>query len=324
MANDPLTGLISDDSAQSVVDYLGRSAPLSFTGQPALPAGAPAPSPSAAPAGAGGVGATPASSVKSATAPKGPDAPSFFDPGIFTGGGGVGGEGSGSGAPGGQGPAGSVPGIASPGFDFGPFSVGVTGQVGLSTGAGKAVDVALNTATQQALGRAGLPTSIPALIAMVAQSPVMSGIASLFSIFGIPVTAVNLAHMFAGMSPTSVTSLQAALADPNPESQISPEQAMAIVAGKQMGPVAGSPMTQGTLGFSPPNTATAQRGESLATGRGVDDPGQPGVGPGPGPGPSSAPPGEAGPGGAAAGAGTGAGTSGEGSGASGPGGDAAW
>lgn len=79
-----------------------------------------------------------------------------------------------------------------------------------------------------------------------------------------------------------------------------------------------SAVGQGTLGFSPPNTATAPRG--------VDD-----APPSAPPAPPDAPPDEGvpgdpsgGPAGGPAGGAAGAGTAGEGSGASGPGGDAAW
>jgi hypothetical protein len=58
VANDPITG-ISTDQTQEVIDYLGRNAPLSFTGQTPLPVGVAHPAPSVAPAGPGGIGEKP-------------------------------------------------------------------------------------------------------------------------------------------------------------------------------------------------------------------------------------------------------------------------
>src|SRR5882672_4100026 len=256
MANDPLTGIISDHSAQTVVDFLGRNAPLSFTGQPALPTGAPAPGVSAAPAGASGVGATPASSVKKAPGLQGPDFGSFGG-GLsdFVGGGGIGGgEGSDVGAPGGQGPGSGTLGFSA---QFGPLglNIGPTGTVGVG---GRTGNQFMDFALAQGLNFAHVPTSIniPSLIAGILGNPAL---ASAFGLMGLPFEAIAVANMIASMSPTSVVSLQAALADPNPEMFATPEVAQAIAEGKQMGPVAGTPMTQGTLGWSPANTATGPR-----------------------------------------------------------------
>lgn len=258
---DPLTGIISDDKAQRVVDFLGRDAQLSFTGQPALPAGAPAPSPSAATPGASGVGATPASSVKSATESKPGQGVSGFDSSM------LGGDGSSAGGLGTEGGAGGLPGFSfnSGQFSFsgspfgvsaqaGPFGVGVgpSGSVsaGLSTG-NKTIDSVLNTA----LSMVGLQTSVNpgALLSALMNSPVLGAIASTISALGAPMAAIQLAHNIALGIPGSTINMQAAQSefDPTGIGMLTEEEA--AVAGKfglaaSAGPKVGGAQPIGILG----------------------------------------------------------------------------
>jgi hypothetical protein len=129
----------------------------------------------------------------------------------------------------------------------GPATLGV-GPTGVNAGVtargltGNAtVDAAIDQAISTGKGLAGIPTAIsPALISALTHAPAMVGaVAGAMSLAGIPFSLIALAHTIASMSPTSVFSLQAALADPNPESQITAQQALAITLGGQMGPTIG-------------------------------------------------------------------------------------
>lgn len=251
-----------DEQKAQTTDYLGAKAPIAFAAQPALPVGGPSGAgggPSAAPPTIAGAGvAAPAAQGSGAQQQEA----GFEDLANLVFPGGDSGQGDVGGAPGGQGPATSL-GLPSTSFDFGPVGVSLSplgAQAGIRSG-NESVDKAVNPALSAGLRAAGLPTSVNflSLLSGLINSPVLSAFAGAFGMMGLPFNAINLAHALASMSPTSTTTLQAALADPNPESQITTEQAMALMSGNAIGPAVGTPMTQGTLGWSPANTAIAPR-----------------------------------------------------------------
>lgn len=216
---DPLGIATQQDQEGTSLDYLGVRSPTAFRGQPALPTAGPIAGGAAPPtiAGAGTAPAGPLQAVKSG--PLGET--TFADLS-----GAVGGEGGAEGGPGG--PSGLALGQGTAlgvGKTFGPFSIGLgpTGTIGAGVNTGNAqLDSVINTALGLGFGQAGIPTSvnIPALIAQLTQSPVLSMISTALGAAGIPLTMVNLAHAFAKTMQGSTTSLlsnvQSALSDVDP------------------------------------------------------------------------------------------------------------
>jgi hypothetical protein len=145
---------------------------------------------------------------------------------------------------------------ASVGFGPGQISIGPTGTISVGARGDSAITQGVSSALTSALNFAGIPTSVnvPSLVAALTAAPALGIAAQIAGAAGAPLTLAAIAHMFASMSPTSVTSLQAALADPNPETQLTLAQAMALAAGGAKGPTQGGVQAIGNLPFDNPVT----------------------------------------------------------------------
>ena len=261
----------------TTTDIFGLKSPLSLAGQPALPQGGPAAAGTAAAAPtAGGTGvATPAT-------PQGPG-PGFGDlaAGALPTGGGSGEAGPGEASAVGQGglPSASteVGGLTFSGSPFGAsvrgpgglgISAGPTGSVGLSTG-----NVALDSALGFAAKSLGIPLGVNAItgLASLASGPAASILGAALGPAAVPFGLVALAHQFATTQDFSVTNMQNALQQVNPEFHLTPAQAQQIAQyGAQAfaGPVVGGPQPIGALAIDNPVTnvnATTQAGPAGAT-----------------------------------------------------------
>lgn len=252
-----------EQQPQQTTDFLGAKVPIAFSSQPSLPAAGPG-------AGAGGgASAAPATIGGSGIAPSVPPAPEGFGQlanaalGPEAGGGGISGEGASGGAPGGQGSgfSGGLLGSLTPAGS--PVGVNPFGGLTVNTGNPK-FDAAVNTLGKTVLGQFGMPTSIPGMISLLSQSGVAGAVSAALGAIGLPFTFINAVHFLASMSPNSTTnSLAAMAASANaPEAELAtPEQAMITPeqVANARGPAVDTEMTQGTLGWSPANTATAPR-----------------------------------------------------------------
>jgi len=274
-------GLEQQQQQDSTTDYLGTKVPVSFKGQPTLPTGVGAPV-------TGGAGpSTIAGSGVAPDAAKGPNAFADFASQVIPtemGGGASGAGGPGEGSPVGD-VGGGLPGFSAQAGMFGvsgsPFGItgtfGVPGgpQAGLTVGPGTlspslslgtitgnketdaAISAAVNQGGKQGMGFAGLPSALSAgLLSALTNAPQVVGLlGSALTMAGAPITMMSLANSLASLSPTSVISLQNALN--NPEAQITPAQALALLSGGAKGPTQGGPQAIGQLQMDNPVTNVA-------------------------------------------------------------------
>src|SRR6266478_4888697 len=172
-------GAMGGKDPQMVTDYLGRSAPLSFSGQPALPSVA-APAPSTGPSGgpgAGGIGGGPSVVLKDA--PGGGQIEALGD---------LGGGGGGAGP--GEGAGGATQGEGS--FDF---SAGLPGMTGINLA--QTFAPGLNSPIDINLSPTGTLSPTFTGGTRGANSVVNSIFGTLASMFGVP-HSLSLIGMLAG------------------------------------------------------------------------------------------------------------------------------
>lgn len=245
-------------------DYLGVKSPTAFRGQPALPAGAgPIGAGAAPPATAGGK--APSGPLKPLDS--GPIGQSTFADLSSAVGGDPGSEGPGTpgvgqlgGLPTAQGQFAGLNFAASPfgasarvGGPQGPgLSASPTGRLGFTTG-----NFAVDQALSYAASALNIPLGVNALssLAALAGGPIGSLLGAFVGPAAAPFALVSLAHQIATGMPQSVTNLQQAIQEMNPEVQLTREQAHQIATyGKQAfeGPVIGGPQGIGNLAIDNP------------------------------------------------------------------------
>lgn len=263
------------NAPQVVTDFLGRSTPLSFSAQPALPTGVPAPTPSTGPSGPAGSGAV-------ASAPQsGPLAP----PGAAGGdvlAGAIANEAGGGTAGGAAGTLGASP---TAGFDISQGLHGLTGfNVAQELGFNSPIDIHVSplgnlsptfhtgspladTGLNQALGILGtifgFPTSFSILSALGLGALNPAGM--VLALPGIIQAGLNAAGLGQSTYSGQLESLGHAIANAQ-----SPEEAQALMADVQS--IAQAINAQhGTLEFAAPGTSTgagAGHGGTTALGSG--------------------------------------------------------
>lgn len=176
---------------------------------------------------------------------------------------GEGGPAVGAAAPGLPSAQGELAGITFSGNPFGGSARG-PGGVGLTAGpTGRVSFTSGNAALDHALSMAsnafGVPMGINALTALagLVSSPVASILGAAVGPAAMPFAMIALAHQFAQGMPTSVTSMQNALAEINPEMHLTEAQAQQIMefgAKAFQGPMSGGPQAIGNMPFDNPVT----------------------------------------------------------------------
>lgn len=124
------------------------------------------------------------------------------------------------------------------GLQGGPlsFSLSPLGTLGLGLNMGSPAQSSLaNMGGRAGLSALGIPSSISLLGALAQAVPALGPLAALAGFAGAPFAGIGLAHSIASGMPTSVTNMQSQLATPNPETMLTPAQAMQIA---QFGPLA--------------------------------------------------------------------------------------